>query len=139
MTWDLRVPLPSPGGPARPPGAAVPAGEDGAHAIVAAGPAGEPATGAEPRAEGTGPGLLRCWIPEDMLTVRRPDPALARRWRDRYLGFHLYDEVAPSPRIEGLLREIDRDPRQSSGDRQRPTARSGSHEMRAPQGPCLVA
>ena len=30
---------------------------------------------------GTGPDLLRCWIPEDMLTLRRTNPALARRWR----------------------------------------------------------
>ena len=30
---------------------------------------------------GAGPDLLRCWIPEDMLTIRRTHPALARRWR----------------------------------------------------------
>jgi predicted GNAT superfamily acetyltransferase len=45
-----------------------------------AGPGGEPAPGTVPQA-GTGPGLLRCWIPEDMLTIRRTNPALARRWR----------------------------------------------------------
>jgi Protein of unknown function (DUF3024) len=31
-------------------------------------------------------------------------------WRDRHLRFHLYDRIAPSPRIDDLLREIDRDP-----------------------------
>jgi len=24
---------------------------------------------------------LRCWIPGDILTIRRADPGLARRWR----------------------------------------------------------
>lgn len=31
-------------------------------------------------------------------------------WRDRHLRFHLYDRMMPSPRIDDLLREIDRDP-----------------------------
>jgi hypothetical protein len=31
-------------------------------------------------------------------------------WRDRHLRFHLYDRITPSPRIDDLLREIDRDP-----------------------------
>jgi hypothetical protein len=31
-------------------------------------------------------------------------------WRDRHLRFHLYDRIAPSARIDDLLREIDRDP-----------------------------
>jgi hypothetical protein len=31
-------------------------------------------------------------------------------WRDRNLKFHVYDAAAPSPRIEDLLAEIDRDP-----------------------------
>lgn len=31
-------------------------------------------------------------------------------WRDRYLRFHLYDRITPSPRIDDLLQEIDRDP-----------------------------
>lgn len=30
-------------------------------------------------------------------------------WRDRNLRFHLYDLVTPSPRVEDLLAEIDRD------------------------------
>jgi len=71
VTWDLRAPLPSP---------AAPAGEEVPDTILAAGPGGEPAPGTVPQA-GAGPGLLRCWIPEDMLTIRRTDPALARRWR----------------------------------------------------------
>jgi Protein of unknown function (DUF3024) len=28
-------------------------------------------------------------------------------WRDRYLRFYLYDQLAPSPRIGDLLQEID--------------------------------
>jgi hypothetical protein len=31
-------------------------------------------------------------------------------WRDRHLRFHLYDQVAPSPHIDDLLREISSDP-----------------------------
>ena len=30
-------------------------------------------------------------------------------WRDRNLRFHLYDLVTPSPHVEDLLAEIDRD------------------------------
>jgi predicted GNAT superfamily acetyltransferase len=71
VTWDLRAPLPSP---------AAPAGEEVPDTILAAGPGGEPAPGTAPQAD-PGPGLLRCWIPEDMLTIRRTNPALARRWR----------------------------------------------------------
>ena len=78
VAWDLRAPLP---GAAGPPGAAAPAGEGMAPAILAAGPRGEPVTGTAPQADGTGPGQLRCWIPEDILAIRRTDPALARRWR----------------------------------------------------------
>ncbi|WP_269083384.1 DUF3024 domain-containing protein [Mycolicibacterium obuense] len=31
-------------------------------------------------------------------------------WRDRNLKFHRYDLLDPSPHIEDLLTEIDRDP-----------------------------
>jgi hypothetical protein len=31
-------------------------------------------------------------------------------WRDRSLRFHRYDQIEPSPQIDDLLREIDRDP-----------------------------
>jgi Protein of unknown function (DUF3024) len=31
-------------------------------------------------------------------------------WRDRNLQFHEYDRIAPSPRVEDLLSEIERDP-----------------------------
>ncbi len=31
-------------------------------------------------------------------------------WRDRNLRFHKYDRLAPSPRVDDLLTEIDRDP-----------------------------
>jgi predicted GNAT superfamily acetyltransferase len=71
VTWNLRAPLPGP---------AAPAGEEVPGTILTAGPEGEPAPGTVPQG-GTGPGLLRCWIPEDILTLRRTNPALARRWR----------------------------------------------------------
>lgn len=31
-------------------------------------------------------------------------------WRDRNLRFHVYDLLDPSPRVDDLLAEIDRDP-----------------------------
>lgn len=31
-------------------------------------------------------------------------------WRDRHLRFHVYDRIAPSPHVDDLLQEIDRDP-----------------------------
>ena len=31
-------------------------------------------------------------------------------WRDRNLRFHAYDSLAPSPNVEDLLAELDRDP-----------------------------
>jgi len=31
-------------------------------------------------------------------------------WRDRNLRFHAYDLVPPTPSLEDLLREVDRDP-----------------------------
>jgi hypothetical protein len=31
-------------------------------------------------------------------------------WRDRNLRFHIYDLLAPSPTIDDVLLEIDRDP-----------------------------
>jgi hypothetical protein len=36
-------------------------------------------------------------------------------WRDRNLNFHAYDLLAPSPSVEDLLAELDRDPPASSG------------------------
>jgi Protein of unknown function (DUF3024) len=31
-------------------------------------------------------------------------------WRDRDRRFHLYNQLPPSPRVDDLLHEIDRDP-----------------------------
>jgi len=31
-------------------------------------------------------------------------------WRDRDLRFHIYDQLAPSSRVEDLLTELERDP-----------------------------
>lgn len=71
VAWDLRAALPFPDALA---------GEEVPDTILAAGPGGEPIPGTVPPA-GAGPGRFRCWIPEDMLALRRTDPALARRWR----------------------------------------------------------
>jgi predicted GNAT superfamily acetyltransferase len=73
-TWDLRVPLP---------GSSRPAGHDGGTAavILAADDDGEPVPGTLPQAGPDDRRRLRCWIPGDILAIRRADPALARRWR----------------------------------------------------------
>ena len=93
VTWNLRAPLPSP---------AAPAGEDVPDTILAAGPGGEPALGTVPQAD-AGPGLLRCWIPEDMLTIRRTSPALARRWRLAVRGA-LGGAIDGGYQVTGVLR-----------------------------------
>jgi predicted GNAT superfamily acetyltransferase len=76
VTWELRAPLPGSADPSR-----RPAGPEREPPILAAGPGGEPAAGTMPAAAANGPALLWCWIPADILTTRRTDPALARRWR----------------------------------------------------------
>ena len=81
VSWDLRAALPGLTAPADLLGPRVPAGEDIPRAILVAGPAGEPVAAAVPGGDGSGPGRLRCWIPDDILTTRRTDPSLARRWR----------------------------------------------------------
>jgi predicted GNAT superfamily acetyltransferase len=81
VSWDLRAALPGSAAPADFPGPRVPAGQDGPGAILVAGPAGEPVAGTAPGGAGSGPGGLRCWIPDDVLAIRRTDPGLARRWR----------------------------------------------------------
>jgi predicted GNAT superfamily acetyltransferase len=81
VSWDLRAALPGATAPADPPGPGVPSGEEVPHAILAAGPAGEPVAGTVPGAGSSGPGRLRCWIPDGILSIRRTDPGLARRWR----------------------------------------------------------
>jgi predicted GNAT superfamily acetyltransferase len=81
VSWDLRAALPGPAAPADLPGPRVPSGEGVPRAILAAGPAGEPVAGTVPGAGSSGPGRLRCWIPDGILSIRRTDPGLARRWR----------------------------------------------------------
>jgi predicted GNAT superfamily acetyltransferase len=81
VSWDLRAALPGPAAPADLPGPRVPSGEGVPRAILAAGPAGEPVAGTVPGAGSSGPGRLRCWIPDGILGIRRTDPGLARRWR----------------------------------------------------------
>lgn len=70
VSWDLRAPLPGRGGAA--PGAAA-----RWPAILSEGPAGEPLPGPGPLPAGP----ARCWIPADIMAVRRADPGLARQWR----------------------------------------------------------
>jgi predicted GNAT superfamily acetyltransferase len=77
VTWNLLSPLPAFTARSGLPGSPGPAGEDELPAILTAGPGGEPVVGTMP---GTSTGR-RCWIPADILTLRRTDPGLARRWR----------------------------------------------------------
>ena len=81
VSWDLRAALPGSRASADLLAPRVPSGEDVPHAILAAGPAGEPLAGTVPGAGGSGPGRLRCWIPDGILSIRRTDPVLAGRWR----------------------------------------------------------
>jgi len=87
VTWDLRAPVPGSGRRSGRPGAPDPAGGDEARAILDTGPGGEPvliprpAVSAGGDAGSGGAGRLRCWIPEDIMAVRRASPGLARRWR----------------------------------------------------------
>jgi predicted GNAT superfamily acetyltransferase len=78
VSWDLRAALPA---SADPLGSQLPSEEDMPPAILAAGPAGEPVAATVPGAGGSGPGRLRCWIPDGILGIRRADPGLAHRWR----------------------------------------------------------
>ena len=67
------------------------------HAVLAIGPDGEPVY--EPSASR----VLLCQVPEDILAVRRANPALARDWRlalRRALG----DSMARGYRIKGATR-----------------------------------
>jgi predicted GNAT superfamily acetyltransferase len=77
VTWNLWMPLPASTARAGLPGSPGPAGEGEPPAILVSQPGGEPVAGTAPEA-GT---RLRCWIPGDILTIRRTDPGLARRWR----------------------------------------------------------
>lgn len=81
VSWDLRAALPGSTASADLLGPRVPSGEDVPHAILAADPAGEPVAGTVPGAGSSGPGRLRCWIPDGILSIRETDPGLARRWR----------------------------------------------------------
>jgi predicted GNAT superfamily acetyltransferase len=88
VAWDLRAPLPastvragvrdSPG-PAgeSTPGSTGPAGKTEPPAILVSGPGDEPVVETAPAASSR----RRCWIPGDIITIRRTDPGLARRWR----------------------------------------------------------
>ena len=77
VSWHLLSPLPPFTARSGLPGSPGPPGEGELPAILASGPGGEPVAGMMP-----GPSTrYRCWIPADILAIRRTDPALARRWR----------------------------------------------------------
>ena len=61
-----------------------------------------------PWREGTGPEWTR--FPIARLRYTQADRTWSLYWRDRNLRFHRYDQLAPSPHIDDLLQEIDRDP-----------------------------
>ncbi len=58
--------------------------------------------------ERAGPDWTRLPIARFRYTKARQEWSLY--WCDRHLRFHAYDRVEPTPRVEELLAEIDRDP-----------------------------
>jgi predicted GNAT superfamily acetyltransferase len=77
VTWNLWAPLPASTARARGPDSPGPAGDTEPPAILVAGPGDEPVAEAGPEATTR----RRCWIPGDIIAIRRTDPGLARRWR----------------------------------------------------------
>jgi hypothetical protein len=61
-----------------------------------------------PWREGLGPEWTRS--PIARLRYTRADHIWTLYWPDRHSRFHVYDRLAPSPRVEDLLMEIERDP-----------------------------
>jgi len=84
VTWALRTPLPGSAHSSGRPSAPEPE-SDAATAILVAGQRGEPVVipGGAANLEGGNDRIvrLRCWIPEDVMSARRTNPELARRWR----------------------------------------------------------
>ena len=58
--------------------------------------------------EDTGPEWTR--FPIARLRYTQATRTWTLYWRDRHLRFHRYDQLPPSPSIDDLLTEIDRDP-----------------------------
>ena len=61
-----------------------------------------------PWREGIGPEWTR--VPIARLRYTQATNTWTLYWRDRNLRFHRYDQLPPSPGINDLLTEIDRDP-----------------------------
>jgi len=61
-----------------------------------------------PWREGIGPEWTR--FPIARLRYTQATNTWALYWRDRNLHFHRYHRLEPSPQIDDLLREVDRDP-----------------------------
>ena len=61
-----------------------------------------------PWREGIGPEWTR--FPIARLRYTQATRMWTLYWRDRHLRFHRYDQLQPSPSIDDLLTEIDRDP-----------------------------
>ena len=61
-----------------------------------------------PRREDIGPEWTR--FPIARLRYTQATKMWTLYWRDRNLRFHRYDQIEPSPSIDDLLQEIDRDP-----------------------------
>ena len=61
-----------------------------------------------PWREGTGPEWTR--FPVARLRYTQANRTWLLYWRDRNLRFHRYEQLPPSPHIDDLLQEIDRDP-----------------------------
>jgi len=97
VTWNLLEPLPALAARSGLLGSPGPDAVGELPAILASGPGDEPVAG-------TVPGMsarLRCWIPADILTIRRTDHALARRWRVA-VRTALGDAIAEGYQVTGV-------------------------------------
>jgi len=81
VRWALRTAIPGSVGSSGRPSDPASAGEDVPPSILVAGAGGEPVLIPRPAAGNAGFARLRCWIPEDIMSARRANPELARRWR----------------------------------------------------------
>jgi predicted GNAT superfamily acetyltransferase len=109
VTWNLRAPLPAstaragsraspePGGEGVP-GSPGPPGEGESPAILVSGPGDEPVAETVPVASTR----RRCWIPGEIIALRRTDPGLARRWRLAVRGA-LGGAVAEGYQVTGIM------------------------------------
>ena len=49
-------------------------------------------------------------LPHRRLRYTKAARRWSQYWRDRNLRFHRYDQLPPSPHVDDLLQEVERDP-----------------------------